>query len=240
MENELSIKKIMVLMKKRIWIIFAFSIFFSTLGGVYSVFLTKKLYETSSKLIVNATSPEMMNTLLVMIKEPSLLQNVVNDLNLNISSEDLSKQIYPESIGGSSIVRISVVYSDPKLAAEIADTTANVFVNQIPKILGFKDTRLLSDAQINNSPINADYTKKILLGLLAGVIAGVGFVFLLNFLDDTVRSENDVEVLLGTPVFGVISKMNKKNTVLKKSEMLRIQAKEDTYANNEQKIISLN
>ncbi|GGI16696.1 YveK family protein [Gottfriedia solisilvae] len=240
MENELSLKKILELIKKRIWLIIVFSIFFSTLGGGYSLFFTKTLYETSSKLIVNATSPEMMNTLLVMIKEPSLLQNVVDDLDLKVSAEELSKQIFPESIGGSSIVRISVVYSDPELAVEIANSTANAFVNQIPQILGFKDTRVLSEGQINSNPINDDLLKNILLGLLVGLIAGVGYVFLLDFLDDSVRSEQDVEVLIGIPVLGVISKMNKKNTTLKKSDMLRVETREDSYANNEQKVISLN
>lgn len=240
MENELSLKKILELIKKRIWLIIVFSIFFSTLGGGYSLFFTKTLYETSSKLIVNATSPEMMNTLLVMIKEPSLLQNVVDDLDLNVTADELSKQIFPESIGGSSIVRISVVYSDPKLAVEIANSTANAFVSQIPQILGFKDTRLLSEAQLNNTPMNDDLIKNILLGLLVGLIAGLGYVFLLDFLDDSVRSEQDVEVLIGIPVLGVIPKLNKKNTTIKKSDMLRIEAREDSYANNEQKVISLN
>ncbi|WP_129689733.1 YveK family protein [Gottfriedia acidiceleris] len=240
MENELSVKRIFELIKQRIWILVIFSIFFSALGGVYSYYFTKTQYETSSKLIVNATTPEMMNTLLVMIKEPTLLEGVVRELDLNISPEELSNNITPENVSGSQLVEIKVVNTDPSLAAQIANSTADVFVSQIPKILGFKDSKIYSSAQINEQPTNNDYIKKALLGLVVGIIAGVGVIFLLDFFDDTVKSEENTELLLGIPVFGTISKFNKRNTTLEKSEMIRLEDRGETYGNNEQKVISLN
>ncbi|MFB7138227.1 YveK family protein [Gottfriedia sp. NPDC056225] len=240
MENELSVKRIFELIKKRIWIPVIFSIFFSAIGGVYSYYFTKTQYEASSKLIVNATTPEMMNTLLVMIKEPSLLDNVVSELKLHITSDELSKRITPESVGGSSLVEVKVVDTDPSLAAQIANRTADEFERQIPRILGFKDIKIYSYAQINDQPTNNDYLKKAILGLIVGIIAGVGCIFLLDFIDDTVKSEEATELLLGIQVLGTISKFNKKNTSLEKGEMLRLEDRGETYGNNEQKAISLN
>ncbi|WP_176545110.1 YveK family protein [Bacillus sp. AFS041924] len=240
MENELSVKRIFELMKKRVWLIAVVSILFSALCGIYSFYFTKTQYETSSKLIVNATTPEMMNTLLVMIKEPTLLENVVKELNLNISPEELSNSITPENVAGSQLVEIKVIDTNPRIAKEIADSTAKVFMSQIPNILGFKDTKIYSYAQVNEQPTNNDYLKKALLGFVVGIIVGIGFIFLLDFLDDTVKSEENTELLLGIPVFGSISKFNKKNTILEKNEMLRLEERGETYGNSEQKVISLN
>lgn len=240
MENEFNVKKLIGVIKKRFWIILVTTILFSVLNLINNQFLTKPRYETSSKLIVNAGTPDLMNTLNVMMKEPSLLEHVVNRLDLNRSPEDLSEQITVENIGGSSIVKVTVVDSDPYLAAGIADTTAYMFKEEMPNILGFSDIKILSEAEINSNPINDDHLKKLLLGILVGFIVGIGIVFLLEFLDDTVRTEHSAELLLEVPVLGTISKMSKKNTMLSKSERLRIKAMEESYAINEKKASSIN
>ncbi|MFD4703677.1 YveK family protein [Gottfriedia sp. NPDC058432] len=239
MENEFNIKKLYAIIKKRIWILIVSISLFFALGGIYTVYLTTPLYSTSSKLIVNAKTPDLMNTLLVMVKEPSLLEYVIEQMNLNITSDDLSKEITVESVNGSSVVKITVVDSNPDLAAEIANTTADVFMNQMPNILGFKDIKLLSRAEVNNIPINENYSKYSIYGLLVGLAVGIGLVFLLDSLDDTVRSEQNVEELLGIPVLGTVSKMRKKNTSLSKSERKLNAMKEEYHAINEQKIITI-
>lgn len=238
LENEFNIKKLAAIIKKRIWIlIVSISLFFG-LGGIYTVYLTTPLYSTSSKLIVNAKSPDLMNTLLVMVKEPSLLEYVIDQMNLKITSDELSKEITAESVNGSSIVKITVVDSDPNLAAEIANTTADVFINQMPNLLGFKDIKFLSRAEVNNEPINENYSKYSTYGFLVGLVVGIGLIFLLDSLDETVRSEQSVEELLGIPVLGTVSKMKKKNTSLSKSERELNAVEEEYRAINEPKIIT--
>lgn len=219
MEKEINIKKLLYVIKKRIWIVIVLSILFSALGGIYSVFFTKPLYESSARMIVNA-EPELMNTLLVMIEEPSFLEYVIVDLGIDMTPERLSEQVSAESIEGSSIVKISVIDSNPQEAQDIADATVKAFQKEIPKLLGFKDINIFSEAKLSSYPINNDHETKIILGFLVGAIAGVCLIFLLNFFDDTIRSEQEIEQLLGLPVFGSVSKMNTKKTTLIKKRSL--------------------
>ncbi|PEC50506.1 hypothetical protein COJ46_07790 [Bacillus sp. AFS077874] len=239
MENEFNIKKLYGIIKKRFWILLVSIGLFTSLGGIYTYYFTMPQYSTSSKLIVNAKTPELMNTLLVMVKEPSLLRKVINQMNLNTTPDELSKEITAESINGSSVVQITAVDLDPKLAAEIANTTANVFMNQMPGLLGFKDIKFLSYAEVNTVPTNDSYSSYIIYGILVGIVLGIALIFLLDSLDDTVRSEQSVEDLLGIPVFGTISKMNKKNTSLSKIES-KLNMKGDYRAAKEHKIIKQN
>ncbi len=154
-------------------------IIFSVFGAIYSVFFTKPLYESSSRMIVSA-EPSLMNTLMIMIKEPSFLEQVVNELDLNKTPESLSAQVSAGSIGGSSIVKISVTDRNPELAAKIANTTTNIFIREMPKLLEFNGISKFSEAKINPYPINQNHEKKILLGLLVGIIAGIGLIFLIR------------------------------------------------------------
>ena len=59
-----------------------------------------------------------------------------------------------QSIDASQVVSISVIDSDPTMAANIANTTAKVFKEEIPNIIGFNDVQLLSEAKVVPYPIN--------------------------------------------------------------------------------------
>ena len=77
------------------------------------------------------------------------MEKVVQDLNLDRSPETLAGQITVQSIDASQVVSISVVDTDPKMAANIANTTAKVFKEEILNIVGFNNVQLLSDAKID-------------------------------------------------------------------------------------------
>ena len=107
-----------------------------------------------------------------------------------------------QSIDDSQVVSISVIDSDPTMAASIANTTAKVFKEEIPNIVGFNDVQLLSDANVNPYPINDTGNRTFMIGIVLGLVLGIGLVFFLDSLDDTVQSVQDVEDYLGTPVLG--------------------------------------
>ena len=44
------------------------------------------------------------------------------------------------------------------------------------------------------------------------MVLSIGFIFLLDSLDERIKSERRIEQLLDVPVLGGISKMNRKNT----------------------------
>ncbi len=194
--------------------------------------MVKPLYKTSSKLIVNADD-KLMNTLIVMVKEPGFLVHVVNEMDLNTSPEELSRRISAGSIGGSSIVEISVIDSSPEMAADIANTASNVFKREMEKTFGLNDMSIYSEANINSVPINVNHENKIVLSFIIGIIAGIGLIFLLDFMDNTVRSDTLAEQLLEAPVLGNISKVNKKNTAQKQNNQEKMEIRRHSLEANE-------
>ena len=59
-------------------------------------------------------------------------------------------------------------------------------------------------------PINAISPNKklnIAIAFFIGLMVSLGIVFLLEYVDNTIKTESDVEKYLGLPVLGVIPKM---------------------------------
>jgi len=228
--KEINLKEIFSVIKKRLWVLVVTIILTTLLGFVYGVTnTTTLLYQSSTRIIIGADA-ELMKTLQVIIRDSTILGKVVKQLDLKQSPESLSKQINVESLDSSKVVSINVVDTDPYRAAEIANSTAEVFKNEIPKILDFKDVRLLSLAKVNIEPINEPSNKTAIVGLIFGLFAGLGLIFLLDSMDDTVKSERDVEEYLDLPVIGQISKMNKKNIKKQSHHQLDFKQRGDSFA----------
>jgi capsular exopolysaccharide synthesis family protein len=62
----------------------------------------------------------------------------------------------------------------------------------------------IDDAQVNPDPIRPRTSLNSLLGALAGVILAVSVIFLLDFLDDTIKNREDVKRMFGLPTLGQV------------------------------------
>ncbi|MBS4198393.1 capsular biosynthesis protein [Bacillus sp. FJAT-49732] len=223
--KEINLKHLYNVIIKRFWIVLVIT-FLTTIAGWYysSLHKTEPLYEASTNIFIEADS-EYRKTLQVIIKDPSVLESVIADLGLEKSPAELAGQINAYSIDDTQVVRISVTDTSSKRAVEIANTTAKVFSEKIPLILKFKedkeDIRILSGAKENPLPINNSNPNKIILAAIVfGVVLGIGLLFLIDSLDDTIKSESDIEMILGIQVLGSVSSMNKKNISKKKHKRI--------------------
>ncbi|MCQ6275272.1 capsular biosynthesis protein [Bacillus sp. V3B] len=210
MAKEINLKEIFAIIKKRLWMVAALTILFAVIGYTYNQFSTTLLYQSSSRIIIKAGAEER-TTLQVIMRDSTIMEKVAKELQLERSSGALAGQITVQSIDTSQVVSISVVDTDPEMAANIANTTAKIFKAEIPNIVGFKDVQLLSDAQVNPYPINDNGNRTMIISIVLGLVAGIGLVFFLDSLDDSIQSGRDVEDYLGIPVLGKVSKMKKRN-----------------------------
>lgn len=66
------------------------------------------------------------------------------------------------------------------------------------------NVRIVESALPPRAPFKPSYTKNALLGLLAGLVAGIGLAFLLDSFDRSLRSADQAARYLRVPVLGVI------------------------------------
>ncbi len=227
MAKEINLKEILGVLKKRAWIGITITILAALFGYFYSsINQTTLLYSSSTNIIINADGGQR-KTLEVIIKDKTVLEKVITQLGIERTPESLAQSIQVGSIDETQVVKISVIDVNPALAAEIANTTASVFIQEIPNIMGFEDVRLLSDAQVNPIPINESNENKILgAAIIGGMVIGIGLIFLVDSLDESIRSEQEVEELLEVPILGSVSVMSKKN--INKTKKIRVNNRGDS------------
>ena len=76
---------------------------------------------------------------------------------------------------------------------------------------------VISKAEVaeNQSPIKPAPMLNIAIAFIVGLMASVGLAFLLEYLDNTVKKEEDVENLLGLPVLGIVARMDEETLNVK-------------------------
>jgi capsular polysaccharide biosynthesis protein len=225
--KEINLKELILVIKRRLWMISAVTLLAIILGIILNNTTTVPLYKASSRIIIGADE-ESRKTLQVIVKDPIILDKVVKELNLNTSSEALAGQISVASIDASQVVGISVIDPNPIQAAKIADTTADIFKKEIPLIVGQDYVRLLSKAKVVDVPINPKNNNKIIIAIIAGLVISIGLAFLLESLDDRIRSVKEIESILGVQVLGRVPRMNRNNIKKKKTVRLEIVQRGET------------
>jgi capsular polysaccharide biosynthesis protein len=215
--KEINLQELFNVIKRRFLMIAVITILAGIVGMILNNTSIVPLYQSSSRIIIGADE-ESRKTLQVIVRDSAILDLVVKELNLSKSAEALAGQISVASVDGSQVVSISVVDTDPEQAAVIADTTAKIFQEEVPKIVGQDYIRSLSKAKVNPIPINQKNNNKVFMAIIGGLIVSIGLVFLLESLDDRIRSEKEIESILGVQVLGRVSKMNKRNIKKKNSQ----------------------
>ncbi|MNE65531.1 Capsular polysaccharide type 8 biosynthesis protein cap8A [compost metagenome] len=176
-------------------------------------------------IVANA---ETMGTLRVMFREPIVMEKIAQELKLNRSAAQLRSQIRVESVEGSLITVVTAIDSNPKLAADIANTGVSAYKQVAAETLGISSIRVLSEAQENRNSINEKSYTLVYAAFIAGLVLGIGLSFVLDSLDDSVRSKRDIEELLGLTMLGQVSRMTRKDYAKKSRKHKSIVARGET------------
>lgn len=245
---ELELKEYLGILKKRAWIIIAIVLAASVFSGVYSMNYAKRVYFASTKLIVSNTAGQermdlnsmnadlqLINTYKEILKTPVILDKVVaNHPEFNLSSGSLYSKISISSKELSQVMTIGIQDTSQARAAKIANAVAEVFKEEIPTILRVNNVSILSEAQAvpDPVPISPNVQLNVIIAFVISLVISIAGVFLLERLNDSVKSEKDVEQLLGLPLLSVIPKNKKKYLARKKKSSLQRTVGEKSYASS--------
>jgi capsular polysaccharide biosynthesis protein len=223
MEEEIDLRQYWEILRKRWLIVVAIPLIAALTSGIISFFVIKPSYEASTTLIVGKKASEQGQAAAQMLDNNVLLANqqlaktyatiaqsrtveesVIKNLNLPLTVEQLDQLVTIDQVKTTEILEIKIANTNPELAATIANTMAQEFSKAVIEIKKVDSVSIVDKAVTPDMPVKPNKKLNVLIALVVGLMVSIGLAVLLEFLDNTVKTSNDVENLLGIPVLGVI------------------------------------
>ena len=216
--DELDLKDLFNMFWTRKFEIILIVIIAIVIGFIYSYVLVKPEYKSTTSILLaksNAaqsgdgtiTSTEItLNQKLVstysdLIKTDKVLTQVINNLKIDKTVENLKKNIQVTAKDDTEIIAISVTDADSEMARKIANEAAQVFITQIAQqYYNMDNVYVVDEAKAESKPYNINHTKDLIIFAAAGFVIACIYVLIANMLDTTVKSKEDIEKKLGLTV----------------------------------------
>lgn len=224
LQRYFSLRDVLQILWKRLWIVILVALV--VMGTAVGVSLSQiPVYEASTKIKVDqgvgqgdqpavnnlAGSVEglqqLVQTMLVEIEIRPVAEEVIRRLGLQTSPESILDNLTVEQIGSTQIIQLSYRDANPGQAKAIANTISEVSSERISEVSAGASNitaTVLEPAVVPDVPVSPDPVRNGLLALGLGLMLGTGLAFLLEYLDDSWRSPEEVEQVSGIPTFGVI------------------------------------
>ena len=222
--EEINLKDLFDYFAKKISIILSVTAVIFTVGVGYTVFFKVPLYHGNTTLILvkkdikNTSGTSMtqndvvLNQKLVatyseIIKSRRVLNQVIEQLKLEDTSATLSERVKVSSVSDTEIIKITVSDRDSKKAAEIADTIADVFKEEVMAIYNLENVSMIDKAEVQSNPYNINLIKDFIVYLMAGAIVSITGLFVIYYFDTSIKSSEEIEKRLGVPVIGNVPRL---------------------------------
>ena len=193
----------------------------AVLMNAYSYFLVRPTYQSTAKMYVVSASKNSVVDLdalnigtsltadyeQLMLSYP-VLEQVINKLNIDMTSEELAKMITLENPQDTRILNINVISTDPKEARDIANTLMDISVDYLPKTMSTNAPNVAQKAKIADRKAGPSYTKYTLIGALAGAFLYCMYIVVKYLMDDTVHTAEDMEKYFDIVPLAVIPDMD--------------------------------
>ena len=225
MDGRLDARKIFSILKQYAILIFSLGILTAIVAGVITYYFITPMYQSSIQILVSQeiaetqelaernirTDLQLVNTYSELIKSPLILDQVSAELAMAGREQELSNQISVNAMDDSQVITINVRDASQRKAVDIANMTASVFQQEVINLMNINNVKILSPAVVNNElvPISPNPMFNTAIGFAVGLMLGLGIVFLLAYLDTSIKDEQDVMEVLGIPVLAVISPVEK-------------------------------
>lgn len=217
--EELSIKEIFKGIWKRKLIIIILTIIFLILGILYSskgeevaiVLGTKKTPVKYASTIFTITQTEeykidntTVDTYFNILKTRTKMNNIIKKFDLDITTQELIESIEIKRLDYSDIIEISITNEKIKdNAVDILNELLVVLQSEINRIYLLNDVYIIEEPYLHEieekvdekgtTVESNDNTKKVIIITLAGMIIGFVVVVGLEFIDNTIKNENQIK-----------------------------------------------
>lgn len=222
--EELDLKQLVnIFWNKRLQII-SIVLIFLIIGVIYTfMFITPKYKSYTSLVLAKSDNvsedakdtstitqtditlnQKLVSTYSELIKSKNVLREVIKNLNINEDEESLKGNITVSAVKDTELIQITVTNYYPDRASDIANEIAKVFTKKVGEIYHINNVYIVDEAESSYIPYNINHIKDILIFIAIGLAFSISYVLIVNLLDTTIKTAEDVEKQLEVTVLASI------------------------------------
>ena len=221
-EIEIDLLELFYALRHRWWAILLALVIGAGAAGVYTKKLIAPHYQSTSMVYVLSKETtlasladlqigsQLTKDSSVIFKSRPVLQEVIDKQNLDMTTDELGEMITIDNPKDTRILSITVEDIEPMRAKAIVDEVTKSASNYIGDIMEMVPPKVIEDGVVAVKPSSPSVKKNAAVGGLGLAVLVCGLICLKTVLDDTIKSEEDIEKYLGLSVLAVIPDTEKK------------------------------
>lgn len=220
-EYVVSLGEVFRIIWKRLWVVVLVTVLLVGAAVGYSIGQTP-IYEGSIRILIGQKEQsdipgglggdvqglqQLTQTMAEAVNSRPVAQETIERLELRVSPQEFLENLSVEQIGTTQFIRVDYRDPGPERARQAANTVGEVFSEQVSEISPSANSitaNLWERAVTPEEPVSPNPVRNGLLAMVLGLMLGAGLAFLLEYLDDSWRSPEEVERIAGVPTFGII------------------------------------
>jgi len=218
------LRDILRVLKNGKWILIILPLVAMLTSGIFSYFVITPVYKSSTTLMVGKnysgengpllqyndilTANQLVKTYSQLAKSRTVAEKVIELEKLDITPEAFRGKIDVQPVRDTQLIQITIDDPDPNKAARLANVSGQVFIKKVVEVMKLDNVNIVDQAVPPQSPDKPNKRMNVMIAIVVGLMVAVGLVFLREFLDQTVKSSEDVNRYLELSVLGVIPKID--------------------------------
>jgi capsular polysaccharide biosynthesis protein len=225
MEEEITIdlRDMFEIIKRKKWLIIGVTAAAVVLSGILSFFIIPPTYEAKTTIIIGKEQAASDKQSSINYSDVMMYQQLVKTYAEIAKSRTVAekaaakigKDITPEMLMESTTVtpqpntQIMVIKVKDKIAEDAMNKVniqSETFVEEAQRIYHSGNVQIMDKATLPKSPVKPRPKLNMAIAFLLGLMVSIGIIFLREYMDSTIKTEQDVEKYLDLPVIGIIPK----------------------------------
>ena len=150
---------------------------------------------------------KLMKTYAELVKTSDLVTKAVKSANLDYNQNEIKGILNNLNVTPSAdtqILDLSFKGGNPKEVLKLTEAITNEFISESKELISNGNVQVIQKPQLPERPVSPNKKLNILIAFVLGIVVGVGIVLLMEYLDNTFKSREELEKDLDLPIIGAI------------------------------------
>jgi len=218
-DKYISLRDILPVIRRRLLIISLVAVVLTGAAVGFSLAQTP-MYEASIKILVGqkrgtSQTPigmydlqQLTSTMVGGVSSRPVAKAVIRQQDLRMTTNEfLEEHLTVQQEPNTQWIQVNYRDSSPERAQRVANAVGDVFSKQVSEVSPSANAitaTVWERAVVPGEPVSPNPVRNGLLALALGLVLGIGLAFLLEYLDDSWNSPEEMEQVSGAPTFGII------------------------------------